>query len=424
MLDRSQWLFHVLTRQFWFRAALFSLAGVAAAVSGVVLAPFVPDWVTANVGARAIDEILKLLANSMLAVAVFSLTTIVAAYASATDSVTPRAAKLLMLDTTSKDMVGTFVGAFLYSVVGIIALSTELYGDEGRAILLGFTVALILIITVMLLRWVDYLAHFGRVVETIGLVEQATAEALQRRLEHPHLGAAPLEPGGIPHGAEPLSGPIGYVQHVDVGALEAYAKQYDIVVYVAAAPGKFVDPAHPLAYVLPGGGEAVERAVIDAFTIGSDRTFDQDPRFGLCVLAETASRALSPAVNDPGTAIDVIGRGVRVLAEWGRRCASAERRAPQCPNVRIAELDVDDLFDDVFGPIARDGAAMIEVHVRLQKGLATLASIPCPGFAEAACRLATLACAHGEVALALEQEKARVRALAEAVGSWTPPGTA
>ena len=42
------------------------------------------------------------------------------------------------------------------------------------------------------------------------------------------------------------------------------------------------------------------------------------PVFGLCVLAENASRALSPAVNDPGTAIDVIGRGVRLLAQRAR----------------------------------------------------------------------------------------------------------
>ena len=59
--------------------------------------------------------------------------------------------------------------------------------------------------------------------------------------------------------------------------------------------------------------EDVHKAVAEAFTIGAERTFDQDPRFGLCVLAEIASRALSPAVNDPGTAIDVIGRAVRLL---------------------------------------------------------------------------------------------------------------
>ena len=41
-------------------------------------------------------------------------------------------------------------------------------------------------------------------------------------------------------------------------------------------------------------------AIAATFVIGGSRVFDQDPRFGLLVLSEIASRALSPAVNDPG----------------------------------------------------------------------------------------------------------------------------
>jgi uncharacterized membrane protein len=48
------------------------------------------------------------------------------------------------------------------------------------------------------------------------------------------------------------------------------------------------------------------------------RSFAQDPRFCLSVMAEIACRALSPAVNDPGTAIDVIGRGVRILSAYAQ----------------------------------------------------------------------------------------------------------
>lgn len=59
---------------------------------------------------------------------------------------------------------------------------------------------------------------------------------------------------------------------------------------------------------------AVEMSQIArAFLIGDERTFDDDPRFGLVVLSEIASRALSPAVNDPGTAIDIIGTFVRLF---------------------------------------------------------------------------------------------------------------
>ncbi|MFM0339824.1 DUF2254 family protein [Paraburkholderia fungorum] len=56
--------------------------------------------------------------------------------------------------------------------------------------------------------------------------------------------------------------------------------------------------------------------VRSAFSVDVRRSFEQDPRFGISVLTEIASRALSPAVNDPGTAIDVIGRGIRILSLW------------------------------------------------------------------------------------------------------------
>jgi hypothetical protein len=87
-----------------------------------------------------------LLASSLLAVTVFSLSTMVAAYSAATNNVTPRGTKLLMEDNTSQNVLGTFIGAFLFSLVGIVALSTGLYGTQGRAILLVVTIGLIALI--------------------------------------------------------------------------------------------------------------------------------------------------------------------------------------------------------------------------------------------------------------------------------------
>jgi len=62
---------------------------------------------------------------------VFSVSTMVAAYGAATSNVTPRATRLLMEDNTSQNVLGTFIGSFLFSLVGIIALGTGLYGAAG-----------------------------------------------------------------------------------------------------------------------------------------------------------------------------------------------------------------------------------------------------------------------------------------------------
>ena len=417
MMTRWQWLLTLFARKLWLRVTLFGLAGVATAVAGIFLAPYVPESWTFTIGAQAIDGILNVLASSMLAVTVFSVSTMVAAYGAATSNVTPRATRLLMEDDTSKNVLGTFIGAFLFSLVGIIALSTGFYGEQGRAILLAVTIGLITLIAVTILRWVDYLARFGRLGETIQRVEDATWNAMNTRLSHPHLGGRPMN-GHVPDEAWPVFSPsVGYVQHIDTAALEDCADIAGGEIFVTALPGAFADPARPVAMVSGSRDEEVVKSIVQAFTVGPERTFDQDPRFGLCVLAEIASRALSPAVNDPGTAIDVIGRGVRLLVRWARFDASEINPEMECPRVHVPAVELGDMLDDIFAPIGRDGAGLLEVQIRLQKALVALVATDPVAFGDAARRHSAASLTRADAALTLEDEKTAVRAVAADVGS-------
>ena len=162
----------------------------------------------------------------------------------------------------------------------------------------------------------------------------------------------------------------------------------------------------------------IGKAVAEAFTIGAERTFDQDPRFGLCVLAEIASRALSPAVNDPGTAIDVIGRGVRLLAQWGRFDAfERSTLRSTCPHVWVPAIEVGDMFDDIFAPIARDGAGMVEIQLRLQKAFLALVAADSGALGDAAKRHSVTAMKRAEVALTLEDERRAVQRVSSLIGT-------
>ncbi len=124
-------------------------------------------------------------------------------------------------------------------------------------------------------------------------------------------------------------------------------------------------------------------------------------------------RALSPGVNDPGTAIDVLGRVVRLLSDG---VATAKRGEDEEPfaNVHVPTIAVSDLFDDVFTPIARDGADNIEVGLRLQKALRSLSRLDHNGFHENALRHAALALKRANAALRLPEDK---EALAEVAHS-------
>lgn len=413
MTSKWTWLLSLLTRRLWFRATLISLLAVLSALIAFVVAPYIPENLSASIGAEAVDSILTIIASSMLAVTTFSLSTMVAAYAAATANVTPRAIKLLIEDTTTQNVLATFVGSFLYSLVAIIALSTGAYGERGRVVLFVVTIAVVLLIVVTLLRWIDYLITLGRVGETTEAVEEAAAAAVRERRARPYLSGVPLaSPHAIPAEAWPVGGAaIGYVQHIDMAAIEAAAKECGAKVFLLALPGTFIDARRPIA-MIAGTGDGLAREVADAITIGRERSFDQDPRFGMQVLAEIASRALSPALNDPGTAIDVLGRAVRLLTLWDEPVAPEEIRYSR---VYVPALDLGELFDDVFAPIGRDGAGMLEVQIRLQKALASLARLDEPGFRAHALRHSRLALARANVAMTLTEDREILAAAAMGV---------
>jgi len=370
MIPRWSWILAQLNRRIWVRATLFSLLAVAAALLGIAASPYIPADLPAKVGADAVDNILGIIAASMLTVTTFSLSVMVSAYSAATSNVTPRATRLVMEDSTTHNALSTFIGSFLFSLVGIIVLSTGAYGAQGRVVLFGATMVVLVLIVATLLRWIDHLSRLGRVTETTALVEAAATKAMRDRHKHPFMGGTQLDaPSSIPALARPVySETIGYIQHVDVQALSALIGEKSASIYVVAIPGDFMDSTQPVAWVF-GLEDDPEPAIRDCYTIGETRAFDQDPRFGVSVLAEIGSKALSSAINDPGTAIDVIGRAVRVLAIWAE---PVEDVPPKYPTVFVPGLELSDLFDDIFTPIARDGAGVIEVGLRLQAAFATL----------------------------------------------------
>lgn len=274
------------------------------------------------------------------------------------------------------------------------------------------TLLVIAAIIATLLRWIDHLSRLGRVTETTQRVEAAAAKALQARLANPYLGGSPLRSTDpIPGHAQPVyPKQVGYVQHVDIGSLSSVAEDGSGRVFLRMIPGAFVDPTTPL--MLCEGIDLEDKAskLRECFTIGDVRSFDQDPRFGAIVLTEIASRALSPSINDPGTAIDVIGRTVRILSMWGEPTRATQK--VEYPRIFVPPINTSDLFQDSFSPIARGGAAIVEVGVRLQKALRTLAQCDAAGFRESALHHSREAMELAEHALVSESDRSRLRELA------------
>lgn len=421
------WLFGKIARRLWFRASLYCLAGISAALAAILLGPYIPASLTTKLGADAVGSILTIIASSMLAVTTFSLSTLVSATASAAGSATPRATTLMLEDETAQRALATFLGAFLFALVGLITLHTGAYGDGGRLVLFAATLVMIALVVLTLLRWIDYLARLGRMGETIARVEAVAEREIDAYCKAPLNGCRLLTT--VPAQAvfvEPEK--PGYVQRIDFTTLQGLAENMDARVFILRRPGGLTGPGLPLLAVAcesRGLFDDQAEALRKAFVVDRQRDFAQDPRFGLVVLAEIGIRAHSPAVNDPGTAIDVANAQLRLHVRLAKGELKAHIKAEAAagetdggattggdatvsfPRLHLPPITPADFFEDSFLGTARDGAGALEFAVRLQKIFQVLMHVDHPATRVAARQMAEEAAERSLAALTFAADRQR-----------------
>jgi uncharacterized membrane protein len=131
--------------------------------------------------------------------------------------------------------------------------------------------------------------------------------------------------------------------------------------------------------------------LLKAFVLAERRTYSSDPRFGLIVTSEIGSRALSPGINDPGTAIEIVVRISRIIRDWSLNQDSDDAQKPQLERVFVPALKPRDLLEDAYAAISKDGVGSVEVGIWLQRSLALLAQLPAVDIRRAAQEQASLA---------------------------------
>ena len=422
---RLAFLIGRIRERLWVKPLAVSGLSVAAALlakaaDGTDLGQIVP-----NVSADSVESLLSVMASGMLVIATFAVTSMVSAYASASNTASPRSFPLVVADDLSQRALATFIGAFIFSVVGLVTAKNDFYQAAGRFVLFVLTLLVFALVVFVFVHWVDRIARLGRLETTIEGVEKATTAALQRWRDAPALHGVPASPGDL-SGRAVLSDTVGYLQHIDIAALQDCAECIEGRIRLAVLPGTLVSPVRALGYVSEDAlpvTEADRARIVKAFVIGKQRTYDDDPRYGLIVLSQIADRALSPGVNDPGTAIDIIAILMRLFVFWAAPSQNEDGLPVKFDRIEVPALSVDEMFDDAFTAITRDGSRIVEVSIRLQKALASLASMGDAGMRDAAIRHARRALACAEKGLDVPTDLAAVRHLA-AFAEQTPDPSA
>ena len=164
------------------------------------------------------------------------------------------------------------------------------------------------------------------------------------------------------------------VQAIDASTLVKLARASNVRIDVAVAVGDTVMESTPLVRVHGGGPAIAERALTSAIHVGDQRTFEQDPQYAIRLLVDIAIRALSPAINDPTTAVQALDEIGDLLLRLGRTSLATAplRDAAGVVRVTIPLPTWDDFLRLAFDEICAYGSSSIQVMRRMNALLGEL----------------------------------------------------
>ena len=325
----------------WFVPTLLVLGGLVLAVTMLYLdtnhAEVIARWVpwTFEGNAEGARVILGTIAGAMATVVgiAFSITIVVLQLAAGQYS--PRVITTFRRDRGQQVVLGTYLATFIYALLVVREVRSPLKGNDSFIPGLSMLVALVLAVVSlgMLVYFVHHISEQLRVSDIAGRIYDDLAEMTDELFP---------ETVGEPYDAEEtdqkaidsirdggyqvttiVSGRAGYVQQVDGDDLLEVLEAPVEAVIVCARIGEFVLDAGQLAEVYFHGQlseercKAWEKRVRSCLTIGSRPTLAQNPELGIQQLVDIALRALSPGINDPTTAEQVLAQ----LGNWIGRLA-------------------------------------------------------------------------------------------------------
>ena len=400
----------------WVTPAWGALLAVVFALAARLANIWLPADSLPDIERDTLEALLNVIASSMLAVSTFSLSIMVSAFASAANGTTPRATELVMGDDNTRMAIASFISAFIYAIIAKTVLGMGLYGQNGRFVLFVSTVLALAYLIFTLIRWVRTLSQLGRMDNTLDKIHTAARNTLQRHRSDPMMGAC-WRGTCSPRARIVYAERSGYLTHIDMAGLQNRAAENDWHVSISVRPGDLIMPDTVLAWVeVEKEDENTAEAVgglRSNFVLAKARSYDQDPDWGFIVLSEAAQKALSPAVNDPGTAIAVMSSMMRLLVD---RKPEADPPDKEYDRLAIKPIDAAEWVKSGFAPIARDGAAILEVGMVLQKTLAGIhRNAEEAAVSHAAAEVAAAAFARAEQALDFAPDVCTLRQKREAL---------
>lgn len=391
MRVRLQNLWESLRASYWFIPSLLAALAIALALAGVSLdqsfgeAWLAGRWWVYRGGPEGARTVLSTVAGSIITVAgvVFSIT--IAVLTLASSQFGPRLLRSFMRDRGNQAVLGTFIATHLYC---LLVLRT-VRGTDDRSFVphLSVTGGVVLAIASMgvLIYFIHHVASSIQAPNIIAAVAADLDAAADMVFPEPVGQDPPTEEAGssgeIPPGFDACAVPVpaprtGYLCAVDADALLAIAVEHDLRMRLPHRPGHFIVEGRALLFFSTDRGldDSLCEALRRAFIIGPQRTLTQDVEFAVQQLVELAVRALSPAINDPFSAMACIDRLGGFLFRLSQRKMPSPQRYDRQGQLRVVAPSVTfgGLVEAAFDQIRQNGCRHAAVAVRLLDAIAVI----------------------------------------------------
>jgi uncharacterized membrane protein len=363
----------------WFVPMVYA---VTAIVAGMIL-PRLENLLFPHLKAElSIDSAIALyssIASGMMALTgiVFSLTFLMVQFSATAYS--PRLVMWIARDPVLSHALGVFSATFLYAIA---ALSWLDRGNSRKVLFISAWVVIALLLAsvgmfITLIQRVGLL-QINRMLLFIANQGRGVIEKLYGQLDLPSSKPQALSKiKEVPvqilrHRGRPQS-----LQEINIEKLVSIAHQHDARIEVVAVVGDTVLESTALIHVFGGDGQIPEMELRNIFELGDERTFDQDPKYAIRLLVDIAIRALSPAVNDPTTAVQALDQIGDLLARLGQRRLEIGGFRDNAGTLRVvAEFPSwDDFLHLGFEEILAYGAKSVQIMRRMKALVADLLAV-------------------------------------------------
>ena len=326
-------------------------------------------------GARAV---VGAITSSLLTFMVFTFSILLLVVQIAGSQLSPRIIQFAMRNRFVRFAMGVFVFSFTYSLLVLSRI-------EDRVPQLPMTMVVVscFVSIGVFLYLVNLMARSLRPAGILSTIAAGGVQVIEDMYPRP-LAVSAVEP---PEQAGPvLTGTprtvyyrqaSGVLQAVDGPRLAELAQRNRCTIRLAPQIGDFVTRGEPLFHIYDGGQSIDDHELYQAVAVGPEHTLEQDPRFAFRIMVDIASKALSPAINDPSTAVLALDQIQRLLRLVGKRYLGdgTIRDTEGVVRVIVPTPNWEDFVSLGMSEIRLFGANSIQVVRRLRAMIETLIAV-------------------------------------------------